>query len=106
MATSGESGVMSFGKRPGPGHFGGREKRRHDRRRTNQAANIVARDGRTIPCEIIDLSSSGALLAVASVLGVPPQFRLEPHAGGSYVVEGVRREAGKVGVRFMGDVPG
>lgn len=92
---------MSFGKKPGPKKFGGREKRRHDRQRVNHPAAIVTQDGKVIPCEIVDWSETGALLAVTSVLGIPQRFNLEPAAGGSYPVEMVRRNVGRIGVRFI-----
>lgn len=52
-------------------------------------------------CFIINLSQTGALLSVKSVLGVPGQFRLRVAGQGSWPVEVKRRSPSKIAVVFV-----
>lgn len=90
---------MSFGKRPST-FKPDRENRRAVRTKVYRKAQIVHDDGRQTACWLIDVSASGALLGVASVLGIPNAFELLIDTGDTYRVIVMRRSAGKLGVRF------
>ena len=93
---------MSFGKRPGAKPVAGRERRRHMRRPIRGPAQIVIPvTSEVIPCEILDVSTSGAQLAVITVFGIPATFVLRLPTGHQMDVEVVRRSAGKLGVRYV-----
>ena len=77
------------------------ERRGVARRRTLKGAHIVFNDGRsTITCVVRNLSATGALLRVESVLGVPPDFTLSMDDGTKYRCEMVRRSGTEIGVKF------
>jgi hypothetical protein len=89
---------MSFGKRQ-PIGFSGVDRRRDKRERTDIAAQIVL-PATHVKCRVIDLSKSGALVAAASVFGLPDRFEL--WAGGqTYQVIVMRRSTGHIGVKFV-----
>lgn len=54
-----------------------------------------------VPCDILDVSLSGALLAVATVLGIPDRAVLRLPNGQQVLVEIVRRNRGKLGVKYV-----
>jgi hypothetical protein len=89
---------MPFGKRAAlPGLNA--EQRRSPRAPSDAAAHVVLASGKTIPCRIRDLSSTGARLSVESVLGLPAQFemRVGRHA---YRAQITRRGTRLIAVRF------
>ena len=89
---------MSFGKRH-PTGFGGVDRRRHARQPTDVPAQIMTPAGPARDCRVVDFSSAGARIALASAFGVPPEFELR--AGGRvYLVRTVRRGKRDVGVMF------
>ena len=97
---------MSFGKRPGPKPTEGRERRRHRRRPISGPAEIIIpANWEVIPCEIVDVSMSGAQLAVASVLGIPSNFILRLPTGQEIDVEVVRRTPRKLGIKYVRNSP-
>jgi hypothetical protein len=65
----------SFGKRQ-PSDFGGVERRREVREKTDVIAQIVLPTGQTAKCSVIDYSNAGAGLVVASAFGLPETFEL------------------------------
>ena len=54
-----------------------------------------------MPCEIIDVSISGAQLAVETVLGIPSTFILRIPTGEEIEVDVVRKSPGKLGVQYV-----
>ena len=94
---------MPFGKRPGPSPKPeGRERRRHRRRLVNGPAEIIIpANWQIVPCEIADVSMSGAQLIVATVLGIPSTFILRLPTGQEREVEVVRKSAGRLGVIYV-----
>jgi hypothetical protein len=91
----------TFGKRPGSaGNRSGIERRRYARQRTSEDARIILDDGKVIKCTVSDVSATGALLVVTSILGLPLEFTLQ-HRGEMRRVEVKRRSVGRVGVRFI-----
>lgn len=90
---------MSFGKRQ-PSGFGGVERRREVREKTDVTAQIVLSTGQTAKCSVIDYSNAGAGLAVASAFGLPATFELR--AGGrKYQAMVIHRGMGHVGLKFV-----
>ena len=90
---------MPFGKRL-PTGYGGVERRRADRVRTDLAAQILLPEYQSLNCSITDYSPIGARLAVASAFGLPDVFRLR--AGGTTRrVQIIRRGVGHIGVTFL-----
>ena len=90
---------MPFGKRL-PTGYGGVERRRADRVRTDLAAQILLPEYQLLNCSITDYSPIGARLAVASAFGLPDVFRLR--AGGTTRrVQIIRRGVGHIGVTFL-----
>lgn len=93
---------MPFGKRLGSKPTERRERRRHTRRPVAGRAEIVIPSNwEILPCEIIDVSMSGAQLAVATVLGIPSTFILRLPTGEEFEVEVVRKSPGKLGVMYV-----
>lgn len=93
---------MPFGKRSGSKSTPPRERRQHRRRPVNgPALIIIPSNWQILPCEIVDVSMSGAQLAVASVLGIPSYFILRLSTGQEFEVEVVRRSPGKLGVKYI-----
>lgn len=77
------------------------ERRVAARRRTLKGAHIVFNQGRsTITCIVRNLSTTGALLRVESVVGIPPDFILSLDDGTSYRCGVVRRSGTEIGVKF------
>ena len=72
------------------------------RRRTLKGGKIVINDGfSTFACTVRNLSETGALLRVASVVGIPDTFTLVMDDGsGSHACTVVRRRAEELGVQF------
>ena len=72
------------------------------RRRTLKGGKIVINDGfSTFACTVRNLSETGALLRVASVVGIPDTFTLVMDDGsGSHACAVVRRRAEELGVQF------
>lgn len=82
------------------------ERRASARRRVLKGAHIVFNGGRsTITCTVRNLSTTGALLRVESVVGVPPDFVLSLDGGTQYRCKVVRRSGGEIGVEFDHDAP-
>jgi mannose-6-phosphate isomerase len=77
------------------------DRRRAPRRRVLKGGTIVINDKRsTISCTIRNLSKSGALLQVTSVVGIPGAFALMFGGYGPRQCTVVRRDGGFLGVRF------
>ena len=78
----------------------GAERRRHERNTVIEAA--VMTDGtNNIPCAILDLSESGAMLLVSSAaLEVPESFVLRPLDGEEHNSVLRWRDADKIGIEF------
>ena len=90
---------MSFGKRQ-PVGFGGVERRRAVREKSDLSARILMPDGQSAKCLVTDFSRIGARLAVPSAFGLPDAFDLRA-AGRRYHVEVIRRGIAHVGVVFV-----
>lgn len=89
---------MLFGKRE-PTGYGGVERRRAVRVRTDLSAQILLPDHGSLKCCVTDCSPIGARLALPSAFGLPDVFRLR--AGGTTKrVRVIRRGAGHIGVTF------
>jgi hypothetical protein len=78
-----------------------RDSRSAERKTINVAAIIHMPDGYRMRCFVKDFSKTGALLVVATVLGLPNEFPLQAIGGPRRNVRVVRRSAGKVAVRFV-----
>lgn len=77
------------------------ERRSAARRRTLKGAHIAFNGGRsTITCLVRNLSATGALLRVESVLGVPQVFTLVLDDGNRHQCRMVRWTATEIGVEF------
>lgn len=68
---------------------------------TGRAEIVIPSSWEVVPCEIVDVSLSGAQLAVASVLGIPSALLLRLPTGQELEVEVVRKSPGKLGVRYV-----
>lgn len=72
------------------------------RRRTLKGGKIVVNDGfSTFSCTVRNLSETGALLTVSSVLGIPDTFQLWLEDDRKLDCVVVRRTAESLGVRFQ-----
>ena len=89
----------NFGKRQSASTTG-MERRRSDRRRTSVVGRIRIGNRKIVTCAIADISSTGALLTVASMQGIPDTFRLEDDSGRRRTVRVIRRAATCVAVKF------
>jgi hypothetical protein len=89
---------MPFGKRQSTG-YGGVERRRAVRVRTDLAAQILLPDHRSLKCCATDCSPIGARLTVPSAFGLPDVFRVRV-AGTDRRARIVRRGVGHIGVAF------
>jgi hypothetical protein len=89
---------MSFGKRKAPG-YGGVERRGGDRNPTDVGGEILLPGAPSIPCRIVDLSKTGARLAVSSVFGIPHAFYLKARSE-RYRCEIIRKGKLTVAVKF------
>lgn len=77
------------------------ERRATIRHRTLKGGRIAINDGfSTLECTVRNLSEAGALLRVASVVGVPDTFQLVMNDGGKFDCTVVRKTATELGVRF------
>jgi hypothetical protein len=78
------------------------EKRREPRKRTLKRGRLVFNDGRSvIDCVVRNLSPSGALLVLPSLLGIPQEFDL--HIDSNRNCRAARiiwKGDGKIGVEF------
>ncbi|MDB5561092.1 MAG: PilZ [Hyphomicrobiales bacterium] len=78
------------------------EKRSKPRRRVFKGAIIVFNERRsTIDCTVRNLSESGALLVVISIVGVPDAFDLQVSDGTRHSCRVVRRTPTQLGVEFL-----
>jgi FAD/FMN-containing dehydrogenase len=87
---------MSFGKIPAKKA----DKRKTDRIPSALSATIVLANGEQIRCVVKNFSKTGALLTVASVLGIPAEFDLQASRGPARHVTVVRRTASQIAVRY------
>lgn len=72
------------------------------RQRTLKGGKIVLNDGfSTIDCTVRNLSATGAKLEVASIIGIPPQFRLAMNDGRDFSCETAWRTESAIGVKFI-----
>lgn len=77
------------------------EKRAAPRHRTLKGARIAFHDGfSTIECTVRNMSDIGAMLKVASVIGIPDHFDLVLSDGQKFTCTVARRTATEVGVTF------
>jgi len=77
------------------------ERRAHIRLRTLKGARIAINDHRsTFQCTVRNLSTGGALLRVASVVGIPDSFDLVMDDGREFACTAVWRSATEIGVSF------
>jgi len=77
------------------------ERRATVRHRTLKGGRIALNDGfSTINCTVRNLSTSGALLRLASVVGVPDQFQLVMDDGRSFDCAVVHKSDTDIGVQF------
>lgn len=80
------------------------EKRASPRKRVLKGARIVMNDGfSTLDCRVRNLSEDGALLQVASVVGVPDSFDLLLSDGHRFKCHVTRRAGEELGVQFAKD---
>ncbi len=71
------------------------------RQRTLKGARIVINDGMsTFQCTVRNLSEAGALIKIASVIGIPDTFDLVFDDGRRFAATVVRRSENELGVRF------
>jgi hypothetical protein len=71
------------------------------RRRTLKGARIVFNEGSsTMSCQVRNLSETGTLLKLVSVVGTPDTFELLLDDGGRFACTVVRRTATDLGVQF------
>jgi len=85
---------VSFGRRTP-------ERRRAPRERVQIKATIEYGSAPPQKCFIVNLSQTGALLEVTSVLGVPDKFQLRVAGQGCWPVEVKRRSPSKLAVTFV-----
>jgi hypothetical protein len=78
-----------------------KEKRAYPRYSAKLNGVIVHDDGRETSCWLIDVSATGAQVGVASILGVPHAFTLCLENGEWRRAVVVRRQAGRLGLRFL-----
>ena len=77
------------------------ERRAHIRLRTLKGARIAINDRRsTFQCMVRNLSEGGALLRVASVVGIPDNFDLVMDDGREFACTAVWRSVTEIGVAF------
>ena len=89
---------MSFGKRT-PVGYPGPERRSAPRRELDLPGEIRLPGRSSRKCQILDISKTGARLAVNSVLGIPFSFELRA-MGQTLGVTVVRKQPGKLHVKF------
>jgi hypothetical protein len=77
------------------------EVRRAFRRRVLKEGTIVINEGRSIiPCTVRNISGTGALIRVETVIGVPPVFSLVIGIWGPWRCSVVRRQSNELGLKF------
>ena len=77
------------------------EQRKSPRQRVLKGGHIVFNGGNsTIDCIVRNLSDGGALLRVASPIGIPASFDLVTSDKASHACKVVRRAAHEIGVEF------
>ena len=89
-----EPNNVSFGQRT-------TDRRRAHRERVQIEATIEHGSAPPQKCFIVNLSQTGALLEVTSILGVPDEFRLRVAGQGSWQVAVKRRRPSKLAVAFV-----
>jgi hypothetical protein len=78
------------------------QKERSARRRVFKGAKIVFQErAATIDCTVRDLSSGGARLVVASVVGIPDLFELAVPGDRIRQCQLIWRKSGQLGVSFL-----
>jgi hypothetical protein len=87
---------MTFGRRQ-PQRF---EARRAPRYPSNIPAIIILDTGIQIDCVITNYSTSGAMLLVATIFGIPAEFQLAVGRDAPRRVQVVRRTARRLGVKL------
>ena len=55
----------------------GKDQRRHIRRVVGIRGTVILPDGQSLPCEISDISETGAMLRLSMQLDLPIEFLLE-----------------------------
>jgi len=90
---------VSFGRRQ-PVGFGGVERRRAKRTPVDAPAWLVMGDSPITPCRLRNLSSTGALIEIATTFGMADAFVLR-FAGHSRWVRVVWADRTHVGVAFL-----
>jgi hypothetical protein len=90
--------LAPFGKRPSKIST---DRRSAPRQRLSTNGTIIYGNGNSIRCSILDVSSTGALIQVRSILGIPNRFQLHEDAGPAHKVEVVRRSPSRLGVKFV-----
>ena len=90
---------MSFGRRE-PAGFLGVERRGTVRTKTDATALVLLPTLERITGRVVDFSSNGARVDVASPYVLPSTFALRVH-GQTYRASIVRRGGGHVGVQFI-----
>lgn len=79
----------------------GGESRATQRRRMLKGGTIVLNEGNsTIDCTVRNLSETGARLKVASIIGIPDNFRLIISGEQSFSCAVVWKREAELGVRF------
>ena len=76
------------------------ERRSETRHRVLFPGKIILDTGGLIDCTIRNRSASGALIKVASVVGIPDAFALVIGSDGPHAVDVVWRKQGELGVHF------
>jgi hypothetical protein len=89
----------TFGKRQSASATG-MERRQSSRRRTSVDGKIILGSRKSLKCSIVDMSNTGALLAVASMRGIPETFKLEDDFGRKRAVRVARRGTVRIAVTF------
>lgn len=79
----------------------GSDNRKAVRQTGNFSASIVLDGRQCVRCLVKDFSSTGALLMVPSILGLPEQFDLQAASGQRRRVEVKWRGAARLGVKFL-----
>ncbi|MEO5804936.1 PilZ domain-containing protein [Devosia sp.] len=76
--------------------------RANPRQRTLKGGKIALNDGySTIDCTVRNLSATGALLRVTSIIGVPDQFKLVMNDGRSFDCKIAWKRETELGVAFI-----
>ena len=71
------------------------------RQRTLKGGKIALNDGfSTITCTVRNMSSTGALLKVASVIGIPDEFKLVMDDGRAFACKVAWKRETELGIAF------